>query len=182
MAASSGGTLPEEQVRAMFDRIARVYDLMNSVMTVGLHHRWRERAADLAEVGAGDRALFWPVTRNFIAAHQSALEVFKEHAANAKVGITLSVTDFQAADAESQELRDRVHHRMVQVYYDALRTGVVKGPSIEEEIPGLAGSSDFVGVQYYSRSVLRERRMVPPPPGPVRRRCRSRKGPSVSQS
>lgn len=57
VAASSGGTLPEEQVRAMFDRIARVYDLMNSVMTVGLHHRWRERAADLAEVGAGDRAL-----------------------------------------------------------------------------------------------------------------------------
>src|SRR5205807_2144100 len=56
-ASSSGGTLPEEQVRAMFDRIARVYDLMNSVMTVGLHHRWRERAADLAEVGAGDRAL-----------------------------------------------------------------------------------------------------------------------------
>jgi demethylmenaquinone methyltransferase/2-methoxy-6-polyprenyl-1,4-benzoquinol methylase len=41
----------------MFDRIARVYDLMNSVMTVGLHHRWRERAADLAALGPGDRAL-----------------------------------------------------------------------------------------------------------------------------
>ena len=41
----------------MFDRIARVYDLMNSVMTVGLHHRWRERAADLAALAPGDRAL-----------------------------------------------------------------------------------------------------------------------------
>jgi demethylmenaquinone methyltransferase/2-methoxy-6-polyprenyl-1,4-benzoquinol methylase len=41
----------------MFDRIARVYDRMNSVMTVGMHHRWRERAADLAQVGPGDRAL-----------------------------------------------------------------------------------------------------------------------------
>jgi demethylmenaquinone methyltransferase/2-methoxy-6-polyprenyl-1,4-benzoquinol methylase len=41
----------------MFDRIARVYDLMNSVMTVGLHHRWRERAADLAALRPGDRAL-----------------------------------------------------------------------------------------------------------------------------
>jgi demethylmenaquinone methyltransferase / 2-methoxy-6-polyprenyl-1,4-benzoquinol methylase len=41
----------------MFDRIARVYDLMNSVMTAGMHHRWRERAADLAGVGPGDRAL-----------------------------------------------------------------------------------------------------------------------------
>ena len=57
MAGSRTGTLPEDQVRAMFDRIARVYDLMNSVMTVGLHHRWRERAADLAAVGPGDRVL-----------------------------------------------------------------------------------------------------------------------------
>jgi demethylmenaquinone methyltransferase/2-methoxy-6-polyprenyl-1,4-benzoquinol methylase len=51
------GTLEEGQVRAMFDRIARVYDRMNSVMTAGLHHRWRERAADLADVGPGGRAL-----------------------------------------------------------------------------------------------------------------------------
>jgi len=41
----------------MFDRIARVYDLMNSVMTAGMHHRWRRRAADLAEVGPGSTAL-----------------------------------------------------------------------------------------------------------------------------
>src|SRR5829696_6909872 len=53
----ASGTLPEPQVRAMFDRIARVYDLMNSLMTAGLHHRWRERAADLAAVGPGARAL-----------------------------------------------------------------------------------------------------------------------------
>jgi demethylmenaquinone methyltransferase/2-methoxy-6-polyprenyl-1,4-benzoquinol methylase len=53
----TSGTLPEPQVRAMFDRIARVYDLMNSVMTAGMHHAWRERAADLARVGPGARAL-----------------------------------------------------------------------------------------------------------------------------
>jgi demethylmenaquinone methyltransferase/2-methoxy-6-polyprenyl-1,4-benzoquinol methylase len=41
----------------MFDRIAGFYDVMNSVMTAGLHHRWRERAADLAALGPGDRAL-----------------------------------------------------------------------------------------------------------------------------
>ncbi len=41
----------------MFDRIAGVYDRMNSVMTAGMHHRWRARAADLARVGPGDRVL-----------------------------------------------------------------------------------------------------------------------------
>ena len=41
----------------MFDRIARVYDVMNSVMTAGMHHRWRQRAADLAQVGPGSIAL-----------------------------------------------------------------------------------------------------------------------------
>jgi demethylmenaquinone methyltransferase/2-methoxy-6-polyprenyl-1,4-benzoquinol methylase len=55
--AARSGTLEEGQVRAMFDRIAGPYDRMNSVMTAGLHHRWRERAADLARLGAGDRAL-----------------------------------------------------------------------------------------------------------------------------
>jgi demethylmenaquinone methyltransferase/2-methoxy-6-polyprenyl-1,4-benzoquinol methylase len=51
------GTLSEPQVRAMFDRIAGFYDVMNTVMTAGLHHRWRARAADLADVGPGDSAL-----------------------------------------------------------------------------------------------------------------------------
>jgi demethylmenaquinone methyltransferase/2-methoxy-6-polyprenyl-1,4-benzoquinol methylase len=54
---TSAGTLEEGQVRAMFDRIAGLYDLMNSVMTAGLHHEWRRRAADLAALSPGDRAL-----------------------------------------------------------------------------------------------------------------------------
>jgi demethylmenaquinone methyltransferase/2-methoxy-6-polyprenyl-1,4-benzoquinol methylase len=57
MTAPSSGTLAEPQVRAMFDRIAGVYDLMNAVMTAGLHHQWRRRAADFAALPAGGRAL-----------------------------------------------------------------------------------------------------------------------------
>jgi demethylmenaquinone methyltransferase / 2-methoxy-6-polyprenyl-1,4-benzoquinol methylase len=53
----NAGTLDEPQVEAMFDRIAGVYDRMNTVMTAGLHHAWRRRAADLAQVRAGDRVL-----------------------------------------------------------------------------------------------------------------------------
>ena len=51
------GTLEEAQVRAMFDRIAGLYDRMNTVMTAGLHHDWRRRAADLAALAPGNRAL-----------------------------------------------------------------------------------------------------------------------------
>src|SRR5271166_662951 len=51
------GVLEAGQVRAMFDRIAGVYDLMNTAMTAGLHHRWRARAAELARVGPGSRVL-----------------------------------------------------------------------------------------------------------------------------
>jgi demethylmenaquinone methyltransferase / 2-methoxy-6-polyprenyl-1,4-benzoquinol methylase len=54
---AGGDTLPEQQVAAMFDRVSRFYDLINSVMSAGLHHAWRVRAADIAEVGPGDRVL-----------------------------------------------------------------------------------------------------------------------------
>ena len=57
MGAARSGTLEAGQVRSMFDRIAGFYDVMNSVMTAGLHHGWRRRAVDLARVGPGDRVL-----------------------------------------------------------------------------------------------------------------------------
>ncbi|HEX3734801.1 MAG TPA: bifunctional demethylmenaquinone methyltransferase/2-methoxy-6-polyprenyl-1,4-benzoquinol methylase UbiE [Solirubrobacterales bacterium] len=45
------------QVNRMFDRVAGNYDALNSVMTAGMHHRWRERAADRTGLGPGDSAL-----------------------------------------------------------------------------------------------------------------------------
>ena len=63
-----GGVDKARFVSAMFSRIARRYDLMNSLMTFGMHHAWRAMAArqtiaspdgpalDLA-TGTGDLAL-----------------------------------------------------------------------------------------------------------------------------
>jgi demethylmenaquinone methyltransferase/2-methoxy-6-polyprenyl-1,4-benzoquinol methylase len=57
LGAAEAGRLEAPQVRAMFDGIAGVYDVLNTAMTAGLHHRWRARAVELARVGAGDRVL-----------------------------------------------------------------------------------------------------------------------------
>jgi demethylmenaquinone methyltransferase / 2-methoxy-6-polyprenyl-1,4-benzoquinol methylase len=46
-----------DQVNRMFDRVAGRYDALNSVMTAGMHHRWRQRAAARAELSPGDSAL-----------------------------------------------------------------------------------------------------------------------------
>ena len=41
----------------MFGRVAGRYDLLNTVMTAGLHHSWRHRAVEKAELAPGESAL-----------------------------------------------------------------------------------------------------------------------------
>jgi demethylmenaquinone methyltransferase/2-methoxy-6-polyprenyl-1,4-benzoquinol methylase len=48
-ASSEAGRPTTEKVRGVFGRIARRYDTMNSVISLGLHHRWRSRT--VAEAG-----------------------------------------------------------------------------------------------------------------------------------
>jgi demethylmenaquinone methyltransferase/2-methoxy-6-polyprenyl-1,4-benzoquinol methylase len=52
----ASGRLPAESVRAMFDRIAPVYDAMNRTMTAGLDRRWRRITAQ-SVVRPGDVVL-----------------------------------------------------------------------------------------------------------------------------
>lgn len=52
----ASGRLPAEGVRAMFDRIAPVYDAMNRTMTAGLDQRWRRITAE-SVVRPGDDVL-----------------------------------------------------------------------------------------------------------------------------
>jgi demethylmenaquinone methyltransferase/2-methoxy-6-polyprenyl-1,4-benzoquinol methylase len=53
--ATAGGK--PTYVRQMFGRIARVYDLMNRLMTAGLDRRWRAFAARQMALGDGNSAL-----------------------------------------------------------------------------------------------------------------------------
>ncbi len=47
----------QEKVQRVFARIARQYDLMNSLMTFGMHRRWRRQTLRAAGVQAGTVAL-----------------------------------------------------------------------------------------------------------------------------
>lgn len=52
---TSGGKQP--YVRRLFGRIARVYDMMNRLMSLGLDRRWRDFAARYLALGSGELGL-----------------------------------------------------------------------------------------------------------------------------
>ena len=56
-ATDRGNAAPTAEVRAMFDKIARVYDPMNLVISAFQEPRWRKRAVKLTGVKPGDRVL-----------------------------------------------------------------------------------------------------------------------------
>ncbi len=52
-----GNAAPPAEVRAMFDRISPVYDLMNQLISGFQEPRWRRRAVREARLRPGDAAL-----------------------------------------------------------------------------------------------------------------------------
>ena len=56
-ATDSGNAASTAEVRAMFDKIARVYDPMNLVISAFQEPLWRRRAVALSGAGPGDRIL-----------------------------------------------------------------------------------------------------------------------------
>lgn len=96
------------------------------------------------------------VTRNLIRAHAAAVEEVRA-ATEAKVGIALAVADYLPMDEspETKEFTELVRHAMVGVYLEALSSGKITGLTIPDtEVPQIAGTDDFVGIQYYSKTVV----------------------------
>src|SRR5919204_5138968 len=120
VAGQAAGTLPETQVRAMFDRVARVYDLMNSVMTAGLHHRWRERAVDLAAVGPGSRALD-------VATGTGDLAIALRDRGADVVGLDFSESMLEIARRKAPEIRFEAGNALALPYADGEFDAVTVG-------------------------------------------------------
>ena len=47
----------QDRVRAVFDSVATRYDLMNDLMSMGIHRLWKRRAVEMAGVRRGQRVL-----------------------------------------------------------------------------------------------------------------------------
>jgi beta-glucosidase len=103
-----------------------------------------------------DASLAADVLCNLFRAHTAAAEALRERARRAPlVGITLAVQavePYRPDSAADRELAARRDAETNGVSFDALRTGLFSYPGRPAvEIPGLKQSSQFVGIQYYSR-------------------------------
>ena len=90
------GRLPAEGVRAMFDRIAPVYDAMNRAMTAGLDQRWRRETARTV-VSSGDRVLD-------ACCGTGDLAIAAARAGGVVTGLDFSVRMLERARAKSSEI------------------------------------------------------------------------------
>ncbi len=111
------GTGPDKArfVSEMFSRIAGRYDLMNGVMTLGMHHGWR-RAAARETLGAPDG----PALDLATGTADLALELRALHPARLVVAADFSLGMLSVARVKLRERADRVR-RVPLVAADALR-------------------------------------------------------------
>jgi len=87
-----------------------------------------------------------------------------------QVGIVKSLTAFEPADPNSQrDLNEaaRQNQRFNWWFLDGINTGRNQQPfGNNEEIPNLKGSSDFIGINYYTRRLMKDGELSPIP-GPL---------------
>jgi beta-glucosidase len=96
--------------------------------------------------GKQDRELRHRVNANFVEAHRKAVDAIRGAAPGVPVGLTLSMSDYQAVSGGESRL-DRMRRGMEDVFLDATE------------------GDDYVGVQTYSRSRLGPDGMLGPEDG-----------------
>jgi demethylmenaquinone methyltransferase/2-methoxy-6-polyprenyl-1,4-benzoquinol methylase len=122
----------------MFDRIARIYDPVNTVMTAGMHHAWRRRAADLTGVGPGSRALD-------VATGTGDLAVELASRGAAVTGMDFSPAMLELARAKAPELEFEEGDALALRYGDAEFDAVTVG----------FGARNFAGLDQGLREMAR---------------------------
>lgn len=99
------GDAKQRYVADLFARISRRYDLMNTLMTVGMHHRWKRRTARITAQGLSGQALDIATGTGDL-----AIELVRQPGVVCAVGIDLlpEMLAFARAKARSRRLDDQV--------------------------------------------------------------------------
>lgn len=127
---AAGSALPGSG--AMFDRIARRYDLLNRVLSLGLDRRWRRKAAAALELGAGARVLDLACGTGDL-----ALAILERHPDAAVIGVD-----------PSRAMLDIAHEKAARRGRQlALEVGIA------EELPFADGAFDGVSIAFGLRNV-----------------------------
>jgi beta-glucosidase len=107
-----------------------------------------------------------PVIEALLKAHAGAYAAIKKANPKALVGVTQHTREF--APYRNHAILDRiiagkVEQAFIWDFTDAIRTGVLKvtNTDIEKPIPGLGGTQDFIGINYYGRFYIKSNIMAP---------------------
>jgi beta-glucosidase len=93
--------------------------------------------------------------RASIRAHAAAYRAIHEAQAGARVGIAAHLRPVQPANPRSgldRVLAARLDHTLNWMYLDALTAGRLVAPGLRLRVPEAAGTLDFLGVNYYTRT------------------------------
>lgn len=136
-------------VQRLFSRLALRYDLMNDVMTMGLHRLWKKRACRLLELNPGGTVLD-------VCCGTGDLEFYL-----AKMGMDVTGLDFCA------EMLDIARRRMQQAGLARLENCFVQGdamalPFEENRFDGAIISYGLRNVSDYETCLREMRRVVKP--------------------
>ena len=131
---------------------------------------WPPGKRDFADAGRAYAGL--------VRAHAAAAAALRAGAPGAKIGVAINLVVIEPASRWS--LLDWIAARLAAraynwAFYDSIQSGRVRLsapglPWLDEPLPGLAGSADFFGLNYYTRMRIRfaprSPGMIEPRPGP----------------
>ena len=122
-----------------------------------------------------DAQQFATATRHMLAALGAMHQAVRESAPHSpQIGPVINMTYVMpASDSEADRQAARIMDQYLNAYWlDGLHRGVIGPPAGNgEEVAGLRGAWDFIGLNYYSRAVVKAGppplglEQVPPPPG-----------------
>lgn len=93
--------------------------------------------------------------RTSVRAHAAAYRAIHDAQPDARVGIAAYLRPVQPANPRSwpdRTLATWLDHALNWMYLDALRTGRLIAPGLRLRVPDAAGTLDFLGVNYYTRT------------------------------